>query len=197
MSQKTAFIICFVLFITLTFVFMAFTFERDRVAKISSPKPITPSPVVFKKTALQDSILFFSPPGIKLSGNNLNTVRSVDLIINSGNNTVSGVQAELSFDPKIVSIISLEPPILGSFFGKKNDYIVLINDIDKNTGRITYAIAPSFTGSPQKGTGSIGVLTFSTKPNTSSIAYLKGSKITMLGENQSVLKDTSPLVIYY
>lgn len=133
--NKTVLLIIVLFIIASFFVYLA-VFPKN---KSQTKVVIIPTPTPYAQTVL-------SLVKEKSSTNSANTV---DIVVNSGINTVNVVQAIIAFNPKDISKISL---VKGSFFSNPAQ---LIKDINYNDGRIDYAlgIVPG-----QKGVRGSGVL---------------------------------------
>jgi len=119
-------------------------------------------------------------------------------VVRSGNNRITAVQLEMTFDPELVTDITLEPASEStSFFDPSSP--VLFNKTDYANGRISYAVGISPNKAAKTGTGVLVHLTFKLKPNTASsssqITFLGKTMVTEAGSTGSVLKNTSPLTI--
>ena len=112
---------------------------------------------------------------------------SLPVIIQTGKNLVTGVQLELSFDPKIITNVSIQQ---GTFFSKP---VILLNNIDIEAGRISYALGISPEESGKKGEDIVATLTFKTNvstPTATTISFLPKTLATAESIEQSVLKST-------
>ena len=191
MPKKTTILIIILAVVTGVLLFLAITEGQ----KQSSPSTsIAPTQKVVQKTAK----VFFSPQNIDLSAGSATAAPTVDIMVDTGGSDIAGVQAELQYDPKVLAGVKLVPAAdTTGFFGP--GAVVLFNDVDNQTGRISFAIAISAGQKSAKGVGKIGTLTFTkafgaTSPTTS-INFLDKTLVTQLGENESVLKQASPLNI--
>lgn len=110
---------------------------------------------------------------------------TTDVIINTGQNNVSSVQLELSYDPLILTNIDIKP---GGFF--INPKIELKN-IDEENGRITFALT-SLDNQDSLGQGILAKISFKTlKKNVSTaIDFLPKTKVSSRSVSESVLKST-------
>lgn len=107
-------------------------------------------------------------------------------------NEVTAVQLELSFDPAVLKNIQIKE---GSMF---QNPIVLINNVDAQTGRISYAIAISPSETPKSGKGTIAVINFETSllsGQKTEISVLPKTLATAKGVRESVLNQISGAVI--
>lgn len=115
----------------------------------------------------------------------------IDVLINTNQNTMSGVQLELSFDPKAITNVVVTPGTL-----IQNPLILAeLNKIDQETGRISYAQFVQSTQSEFKGQGVIATITFSkvaTTPLTETqIEFMPKTTISQTGISPSVLKSST------
>lgn len=157
---------------------------------------LPPSPTI---TPLEKSAIISFEPGAVSA-----TTSSVlsDIILDSQKSLTTGAQLELSFDPKIISGITIKPPVENSsFFGKTTDYIILLNKIDYSKGRISYIIGISPSVKAKKGKGSIGTISFTAvKPQAmkkTSLQFIPPTQITVQGAEGSILQEVVPLEIIF
>lgn len=141
------------------------------------PKPqaqITPNPV-------QTILTISSTPTPQATMSAYTT----DVVINTGQNKVTSVQLELSFDPAVLTKVDIEP---GSFF--INPKVVLKN-IDEKAGRITFALSSSDSQSAL-GQGILAKISFKTlkKGVSTAIDFLPKTKVSAEETTESVLKST-------
>lgn len=110
---------------------------------------------------------------------------TTDVIINTGQSSVSSVQLELAYDPLILTNVDIKP---GGFF--INPKIELKN-IDKENGRITFALS-SLDNQDSLGQGILAKISFKTLKKNVSIAidFLPKTKVSSRGVSESVLKST-------
>ncbi len=190
MPKKTTILIAILAIVTLVLLFLAVS--SDSIKPLNPTKNPTPTKKEVQKTAK----VFFAPTTLDLSTVGT-SVPTVDLMIDTGNAEIAGVQAELIYDPAMIASVVLTPAVDdGSFFG--TSAVVLFNDIIPQNGRISYAIAISPDLQPKKGVGKIATLTFQKTFNAtgvSTVSFLNKTLVTVLGENESVLKETIPLSI--
>lgn len=108
-----------------------------------------------------------------------------EITINTNGDKISGVQIELSFDPKILTNVDIAP---GNFL---NNPTVLEKTIDTKNGVIKYTVAIKPGEKTVEGTGTLTVLSF-TKIGSepTNINFLPTSQVSTTGLNQSVLKET-------
>lgn len=192
MPRKTTILIVVLAIVTAVLLFLAVT---QGSKQITNNQNATPTPHVVAKTAK----VFFNPQNVDLAGSSA-TPESVDIMVDTGNSEATGVQAEMQFDPTALTNVKLVPSSdAAGFFGAGAN--VLFNDVNPTTGRISYAIAIGPSQSSRKGVGKIATLTFQKSFNATGSAtkinFLDKTLVTVLGENESVLKETSPLNITF
>lgn len=99
-------------------------------------------------------------------------------------NKVNAVQLELSFDPKVLTNVTLTP---GPFFTQPT---ILINSVNTNDGRISYALAQQLTAPGATGSGVVAYISFDTLPTAqkqTTISFLPKTAVTADGILESVL----------
>lgn len=196
MPKKTLILIITLFFLTSLLLYLA-TREGKFIEK---QKPVVQIPV--KKQVNKDSVIFFSPSVLNMDNKNSATSSSVDVFINSGINKVTGVQLEMSFDPKIIYNIIIKAPDDANFFGKTENYIVLFKDVDMKNGRLSYALAITPSQTAKSGTGKVATLTFKlnkatpvSKTAQTNIDLLNKTLVTGDNAYESLLKQVTPLTI--
>ena len=178
MSKRTLFLI-FALFIIVSVLLVIALY------KPSNPKPV--QTVIIPKEPIEQTVLSFGEP-VATSSSISNLTYTLAINIETGNNKAAAVQLELQFDPKVLTNVSIAP---GVFF--KNP-IVLLNQIDAKTGRISYAFGISPAEQGVNGKGIAATLTFEAKsgtPQQTSILFLPKTLVTAQGVAQTVLKTTT------
>lgn len=190
MPKKTTILILILAIVTGILLFLAIS---------ETKKPSTPSTTVAptKKPVAKTAKVFFNPQNLDLSAGAASPTSSVDIMIDTGGSDVAGVQTELQFDPRALVSVRLTPAVdSASFFGQTS--VILFNDVNQATGRVSYAIAISPGTNAKKGIGKIATLTFQkafNSPSATQVAFLDKTLVTILGENESVLKESMPLNI--
>ena len=188
--SKSTFILIIILFLfTGGLLILALNKSSYNSKEVRQP----PVPSVIPVTA-QTSLLFGSLEIASTSGTP--KTYSLPIIINTGANKVTTVQLELAFDPNILTNVNITP---SAFFKNPN---VVINKINNDVGRISYALAEtaSESASPvhatergKQGEDTLATLTFeSGMPSTSStITFLPRTFVTAEGLDGSALKSTN------
>lgn len=173
MSNRTLGLIIFLIAITAGLIYLAIY-----------PKPPTQVPSVIKTTptpAPQTSLII-TPNLLTVSSSS----GSLAVDIDTKQNNITGVQLELSFDPKVITKVKLTP---GSFFPNP---VKLIDNVDYKNGRITYVLAITPTDNPVAGKGTMATIDFTGDfqlSQTTKIDLLPKTLITAKGAQGSVLKE--------
>lgn len=171
MSKRTLFLI-FALFI-ITFVLLMVALYKPQAPKTLQ---VVTAP---KEPAAQTDLSFGSLSASASS--------SIPINIATGKNKVTAVQLELQYDPQVLTNVSITP---GSFF--KNP-VILLNQIDAKTGRISYALGINPTDQGVVGQGVVANISFSAKTKTSeetAIIFLPKTLVTAEGVSETVLKTS-------
>lgn len=189
MPKKTTLLIILLAAVTGILLFLALASSRDTGLKTDVPP---------KKAVEKTARVFFNPLNVDLSAREQNTVGTVDITVDTGGTEITGVQAEMQYDPKTLTNVRLLPDLAQSgFFGPRA--VVLFNEVNATTGRISFVIAINTGDEPKKGTGKIATLNFERGqgaiPSSTQINFLDKTLVTTLGVEESVLKETTPLSI--
>jgi len=139
------------------------------------------------KEPIAQTTLSFGNPIIATTSSALILNYSLPINIVTGKNQVTAVQLELQYDPLILTDVAVVP---GSFFTKP---VVLLNQIDAKTGRISYAFGIQLEDKGIIGKGVVANLTFSVKanaPEKTGIIFMPKTLVTAEGINKSVLKES-------
>jgi len=128
------------------------------------------------------------------------SAKQINVTIDTHQNTVTGVQLEIAYDPTVLTNVAIIP---GDFFPQSFE---LIKNIDTTNGRISYALAIPPTGKAKMGQGTIAIISYSILPNplagstgspqagsgsTTTLSFLPKTQVSQLGTIESVLKSTS------
>ena len=111
---------------------------------------------------------------------------TINISIGSDDGYPTTVQLELAYDPRVLTGMTINP---GSYFTNAD---ILLNNIDQNTGRISYALQFPPGIKPNRGSGIVAALTFTPKfeaiDNQTAIYFLP--KTSVFSNNQtSVIKS--------
>lgn len=184
MSKRTLALIIVLLIVTGVLIAVA----------VTNPQPPSPSNVpqatkVLPTPAAQTT-LELSPNPLTLTAQS----ETINVEIDSGNNKVTAVQLELSYDPKAITSLIITPSL---FF---ENPVVLLNNVDAKNGKVSYALAISPTGNPKVGKGTVATINVKTalaQNQQTSITVLPKSLVTAEGVDTSVLKTSSGVSIIY
>ena len=189
MSKKTLALIIGLSIVTSLLVYIAVSQKSpSNQQNLTSYVPAKPSPTPSPLT----TTLSFSPNPLFLSSQ---SAQIVDVVVNSNGSKITGVQLELTYDPKVVTITDVSSPKTDGFI--KNP-MQLVKKIDPESGKITFAIVV-----PPNQEGSVGVgkvatinLRANLKPEEqTTLQFLPQSLVTAEGFSASVLKSTEGVVI--
>lgn len=185
MPRKTTILIVILALLTGVLIFLAVRSERS-IKLTSETAPTMPAQTE------PYAILSFSEEFIDASASGQ---RSVDIILDTAGKSVSGAQAEISYDPNIFLNVTIEPS-QNSIFGSNSS--VLFNSVDATQGRISYAVGIPINGEEIVGTGPIATITFTLNSPLASPAqmiFLPKSTVQNLDTLESVLLNTQPLIV--
>lgn len=185
MSKRTIGLIVALFVITVILLLVALSGNKS-VAP-SNPTSMLPSPTPFAQ-----SLLTFSPATLTASTAGQQTA---SISLNTNANDVTGVQLELSYDPKAISNVTIDN---GTMFPNP---LVLRKKIDPQAGTITYVYAITPAQQSHKGIGTVAVITFTpnvqavgttgTKLTQTMIKLLPKSEISARGIEKSVMDPAS------
>lgn len=114
----------------------------------------------------------------------------VDVNIDSGDNLVTGVQLELSFDPQVLTKVDVRP---GDFIPNP---VEILKRIDTPSGRISYILGGQLGKKGIKGKGTVATVSFSTTGGQQTqLNFLPQTIVAADGYDQSVLRQTVSAVI--
>jgi len=119
--------------------------------------------------------------------------KSVDVQIDTSANKVEGVQFDISYDPTVLTNVTVTP---GTFFPKA---LVLLNQVDSKNGKIHYALGIQPTDKPQTGVGTVAVISFVMVPTqtgvTTKLSFLPKTQVVQQGTLGSVLEKSTDITI--
>ena len=114
--------------------------------------------------------------------------KTIYVHIDTGGQSISGVQLALKYDPKIINNVSLTP---GDFF---ENPIILENAIDRENGIVFYTLSLPSTSAQIFGEGTVAVIHYNQLSTTATkLIFLQQTKITAKGINTSLLKEATPI----
>ncbi len=191
MSRKTLALIAGLTVLCLVLVVLALNMgpkapEAPATGEETEVSEIEPSPTVPAHTTvnLQPNPVIFS-----------SSSASVDVMIDTDDNEVTGAQFEIVYDPEVLNVSTIRQ---GTFF---ENALILINRIEREEGRITYALGLTPTGmqNPSTGTGTVATVVFtrrSTAPRTGT-TELKMENVMIAAKDigPSVLKQATGTIV--
>lgn len=121
------------------------------------------------------------------------------VVLDARIHSVTGVQLEMSYDPEVLSNVTIAPAE-PSFFGSNSNTVILSRDVDETIGRITYIVGITPSAVPGVGRGDIAKLSFTVNPTSNAvstdISILPSSIVSQEDlVNESVLRSTNSLKI--
>lgn len=189
MSKRTISLIIALFFITIIFLWIALSNSSSTQTTNVTTKPPSPTPTPYAQTSLN-----LSPGTIAVPVGNV-AQQTVDVMMTTGANDVTGVQLELSYDPKALTNVSVAQ---GTMF---QNPLMFTNKVDTTMGRISYVYVITPSQMPQKGSGTVAVITFTPLRNPvdangqkitqTMIQLLPKTLVTARGVDQSVLMPSS------
>jgi hypothetical protein len=189
MPKRTLLLIAVLTLLTALLVFLALHNEQK------TQKPEQPTANTQVEQLNKTATLAFSPGEVVLTGSNS---AAVDVIVDTKENTIDGVQLELLYDPKVVSNLKVTIPEQ-NFFGSNTDANVILNLNDTKLGRVTYGVGINPQATPKSGSGVVAHLTCTRNPlanvTESVIEILDRSTVVESTHHESVLATSSPLKI--
>lgn len=117
---------------------------------------------------------------------------SIAVTIDSGAKAVSAIQLEISYDPVVLKNVTITQ---GTFF---DDPFVLSSKADPTSKSIFYAVGIRSTQQPKIGQGTIAIISFTPVlgvATQTSLQFLPKTKVTAVGIDTSVLKESTGITI--
>lgn len=188
MSKKTLALISGLILVTVVLFIIALRSSQQPSQTNVAPSGtvMQPSPTV----SVAHSVLKLSPNPVQVASGGQGKV-SVE--IDTSDNPVTAVQLELSYDPKSITNVQVEP---GPLF--TNSVVLVGNNHPTNktanqTGRFTFAFGKTPSQTPVKGTGTVATITFAVLPGakSSQLTLLPTTLVTARGVPNSVLKSST------
>lgn len=177
-SKRTLLLIVVLLVITGGLLYLALKQEQPTPSVTAVPTP-TVSPAHATLSLVQQPA-------------STSALQTVDVVIASNGNKLTGAQLNLAYDPKVLSNVTIKP---GTFFPNPT---ILFNSVDKVNGRISYVLAISLNGQEASGSGAVATISYTVLPTTGTttkISFLPKTELTQQGILGSVLKSTTDLTI--
>lgn len=172
-SRKTLALISSLVIVLVALFILSFSAPQSQV----TPPSAQPTPTPIAQTTIK-----LSPNPVALADS---TPGSVEVLMDTSDNEVTAVQLEILYDPKALSDVSVKP---GTFF---TGPVPLLNTIDKQEGRISYALAIAPAQAPLKGSGTVAIIEFTKNPTTT----LTQTELTLLPRTLVAAKGVGPSVL--
>lgn len=153
--------------------------QQKQPGKQVAAASVAPTPTL---SPIQTTLSFL-PETLAVSS--LASPSAVNVVLDAGGNEITDVQLELTFDPDVLTSITIEP---GTFFGINTP---LLNAVDQKRGRISFAIGTTPSQTAKKGKGVVARITFlpiSRMTTETKISFLTKTVVLAKDGNGSVLK---------
>ncbi len=190
MPKKSTIVIIILAIITGLLIFYSMTVQVTQ--EKTQPKKNTSEQIEAQKTAH----LFFNPTQLEVLKTS-SAAASVDVMLDTGNNTVSSIQLELRFNPLMITPIDMVIAKDG-LFGP--DVFQISRDIDTANGRISLLLGVPEVAKAKKGKGKVASLLFVpryTGAEVATIDFIEKSMVLPPGSSTSVLANTTPLMVLF
>jgi len=197
MPKKTTILIIVLLLFTAGLIYIAVRTEQQVPPEISE-ETLTEEELTDLIPTINPQTQISFNPAVLNTINNPQTEYTVDVTVNTNGQEISGIQLELSYDPAILSNVTVTPAE-NNLFG--TNPAVLINSVDQELGRISYAIALGGLDSEEvSGNGNIASITFranSALTQNTQISILPKTTVRSLRSTNSLLQNALPLTIIF
>lgn len=179
-KNKTPLLVLFLLLITGILVYMALSPQKS-----SGPSVQNVSPQAQANTTLSMS----AKPYLSEEEMSTSSAKTYLLDVNAdtGENSITGVQIELSYTPVYLNVIDIIP---GDFI---NEPVTVLKKIDTSAGTISYAIATPLGAKGVKGKGIVAKIKFASPANLSdeiTFSFSGKTVVTTDATSDDVLKET-------
>lgn len=186
-SLRTVLLIVFLAILAAVLLFIALRPTKKAVVQHATPTPTTKPSQAHSTLTLVMADTTATP-----SGAGVNT-KTVNVVLTTQSNKVSGVQFEIAYDPTVLSNVTVKP---GDFFPKP---LILLNQVDTKNGKINYAIGIQPTADQLSGTGTAAVISYTLLPTASAsqttLKFLPKTQVVEQGIAGSVLEKSFDLSI--
>lgn len=184
MPKRTLALIGILILIAAALVAIAVSPKNQSLPAITITPPLKPSTAAVAQTALS-----MSPNSVTVAQG---ATGSVTINVDTGDNAITAVQLEISFDPKALGNVTVTA---GSYFQNSFE---LLKSIDNKTGKISYALGLPPTAIAKKGVGAVATITFTSflsAGQSTQFVFSEKSLVTAEGVSKSVLKSSSGATI--
>lgn len=199
MPKKTLALIFGLVLVTVVLFVIALRTNNPQPAK---DEIAAPSVMPVEPTSAARSTLTMSPNPVAVRPGQQG---SVDVIIDTADHDVTGVQLEVAYDPNVITNVKAVP---GPLFERPTILYDKFDNNDPKSGRYTFAPVLQPNQQPIKGTGVVATITFTARGTVGtqsqltllgpdpSIPEKPGTLVTARGVEKSVLKEqTGTLVV--
>lgn len=197
MPKKTTILIAVLVLFTAGLIYIAVKTEQQLPPEITE-ETLTEEELIALIPTINPQTQISFTPAVLNTIENPQSEYTVDVRVNTNGQAISGIQLELSYDPAILSNVTLNPAD-NNLFGPNP--AVLINSVDPELGRISLAIAlGGLTEDEVSGDGNIATITFSANPSltqSTQIAILPKTTVRSLRSTNSLLQNALPLNIVF
>ena len=197
MPKKTTILIIVLLLFTAGLIYIAVRTEQQVPPEIIE-ETLTEEELTDLIPTINPQTQISFNPSVLNTINNPQTEYTVDVTVNTNGQAISGIQLELSYDPIIllnVTVTAAESNLFGT------NPAVLINSVDQELGRISYARALGGLDSEEvSGNGNIASITFranSALTQNTQISILPKTTVRSLRSTNSLLQNALPLTIIF
>lgn len=172
-TNKTPLLVLFLLLITGILVYIALAPQRDSQS---------PSNIGVEDEKAQTRLFFADAPALSNAVSSASALYVLDVNITTGANKASGVQLEIDYSPKEITILDIEA---GEFIV---DPVEIRDKIDAENGRISYAITTPLGSDQISGEGVVARIKFTVPPSAASgeIGFSFADQTTVVSESTSL-----------
>ena len=175
LSRKTLALISSLIIVLIALFVLSFSATNQVNRPSQTNQQPTPTPVA-------QTIIKLSPNPVTLSEENNGVV---EVLMDTSENEVTAVQLEILYDPDVISSVTIKP---GTFFTSP---VPLLNTIDREEGRISYALAVTPAQAPLKGSGTVAIIEFKKNPTST----VTSTKLELLPRTLVAAKGIGPSVL--
>jgi|SRR3989344_9505769 len=196
MHKRTVILLIVLGVLALSLLFFAVFLKKNNSRQVLQPK----NDLIL--TSVEKTVkVSFDPQELSVKRFSSSSATNVQILVDTGKNSVSGVQLELLFDPKAFlsfDIIPAQDSILGKI---DKDYVVMSENVNLANGSASFIAGIGTNNNiPRTGNGAVAVITFQVNPSftgdSTPITFIKTkSFVTQKNVKESVLSSLTPLII--
>lgn len=196
MPKKTTVLIITLFLLTIGLIYVAIRTEQNNPSPVATEEAITEEDALeLIPTINPQTVISFTPTSINAQENPQSTY-TIDVNANTNDQSISGIQLELAYDPALITNVTVTPS-KNNLFGQNPN--VLINSVDQELGRISFMITLGGINDEEvNGSANIANITFNAVPSettTTEIAILPKTTVRSLRSTNSLLRDALPFTI--